>query len=60
MKVMCNWNLTHATDKQFGSKPGTGWLRWFRRKKTHGLCPPCRVQYKAQGYRLEREEVHGN
>ena len=45
LKVVCNWNLTHASDKQIGSKPGAG--------VTNGMCPPGRVQFKAQGYRLK-------
>ena len=45
LKIVCNFNLTHAEDKQFGSKPGAG--------VTHGICSPCAVQFKAQGYRLK-------
>lgn len=57
MPYVCNWLLTHEKEIEFTNpknkpSPGVG--------VTHGICPPCAVQFKAQGYRLEREDtLHG-
>ena len=54
MKIVCNFNLTHAEDKQIGWKPREIYdSHVLRFNVSHGICTPCKVQYKAQGYRLK-------